>query len=117
MAGQSHKIETGSWVIDRESGELVPKGQFLRAKFSRYARSNIAFPHVVSDSLDDMRSMADGQVYTSKRAYYDSLKRTGHEIVGGMDPTSYVAKNPNDKQLEADIVADVQRAMQEVKSR
>lgn len=116
MAGQPNKVETGSWVIDRESGELVPKGQYLRAKFSRYARSDIAFPHVVSDNIE-LQSMADGHVYTSKRAYYDSLKRTGHEIVGGMDPSSYVAKAPTDKQHEADIAADVRRAIQEVSSR
>lgn len=111
------KIETGSWVWSRDYETLVPKDQYLRAKHNQSARSDVPCPHVVSDSLDYMQSMADGKRYTSKRAYYDSLKRTGHEIVAGMDPSSYVAKAPNDKQLEADIAADVKRAIQEVSSR
>ena len=110
------KIETGSWVIDRDSGELVPKGQFYARKYANVPRSSVACPYVVSDGIE-LQSMADGRTYTSKRAYYDSLKRTGHEIVAGMDPSSYVAKAPNDKQLEADIAADVKRAIQEVSSR
>ena len=111
------KIETGSWVIDRDSGELVPKGQFYARKYASVPRSDVPCPRIISDNLDYMQSMADGKRYTSKRAYYDSLKRTGHEIVAGMDPSSYVAKAPNDKQLEADIAADVKRAIQEVSSR
>lgn len=110
------KIETGSWVFDRESGELVPSGKFYARKYMRVARSDVPFPNVVSDSIE-LKSMADGKMYTSKRAYYGHLKATGHEIVGGMNPSSYVAKAPNEKQHEADIAADVRRAIQEVSSR
>jgi hypothetical protein len=112
----SRKIETGSWVFDRDSGELVPSGQFYARKFSGVARSDVPCPRIVSDCIE-LQSMADGKTYTSKRAYYDSLKRSGHEIVGGMDPSSYVAKSPTYKQHEADIAADVRRAIQEVTSR
>ena len=69
------KIETGSWVIDRDSGELVPKGQFYARKYANVPRSSVACPYVVSDGIE-LQSMADGRTYTSKRAYYDSLKQT-----------------------------------------
>ena len=37
-------------------------------------------PAIRRDHLDGMRSQADGKVYTSKSAYYRSLKRQGLEI-------------------------------------
>lgn len=37
-------------------------------------------PMIRRDHLDDLRSMADGKVYTSKSEYYRSLKEKGLEI-------------------------------------
>lgn len=52
-------------------------------------RSELPAPYIVTDNLPGgihgMRSMADGKFYDSKAAYYASLKRSGHEIVGN-DP-------------------------------
>lgn len=49
-------------------------------------RSDLPAPYVVTDNLPGgihgMRSMSDGKMYDSKSAYYASLKRSGHEIVG-----------------------------------
>lgn len=49
-------------------------------------KSELPAPYIVTDNLPGgihgMRSMSDGKLYDSKSAYYASLKRSGHEIVG-----------------------------------
>lgn len=76
-----------------------------RDKLSDY----VSAPQVIRDALDDMRSMADGQMYTSKRTYYDSLKRKGCEIVEKPPET----EGPNRPGLKMPRVGhDVKRAME-----
>ena len=71
-------------------------------------RSHLAAPMVMRDCIE-MRSMADGKMYTSKRAYYDSLKRKGCEIVEKAPET----EGPNRPKLKLPRVAhDVKRAME-----
>lgn len=76
----------------------------------------VALPHIISDCIE-MKSMLDGQTYTSKRAYYASVKAGGCEIVGNEDLTKHVAPTYDEKQHAADIASDVRRAMQEVASK
>jgi hypothetical protein len=53
--------------------DWVPRGQRSRAPAGSY---------VISDSLDDVMNHADGQRYSSKRAYERAVRRAGCEIVG-----------------------------------
>lgn len=46
------------------------------------ARSHLPCPAIRSDGMDAIRSMADGQFYDGKSAYYRSVKAAGCEIVG-----------------------------------
>ncbi len=71
-------------------------------------RSHLAAPMVMRDTIE-MRSMADGEIYTSKRAYYDSLKRKGCEIVEKAPET----EGPNKPGLKMGRAGhDVKRAME-----
>lgn len=106
----------GSWIVDRSTGRLIPKSQYVRqmVEDATARRSGLACPMIISDSLDDLKSMADGRIYTSKRAYYDSVKAHGCEIVANEDLTKHTAPTYDAKQHEADIAADVSRAIAEV---
>lgn len=107
----------GSWVFDNETGNLIPKSEYLRNKFAsvRHVRSELSCPTVISDGLDYVFSHVDGQRYTSKRAYEKSVRAAGCHIVGNEDITKHVSPSYDEASHEADIHADVCRAMAEVK--
>lgn len=70
-------------------------------------RSHLAAPMVIRDCIE-MRSMADGKMYTSKGAYYRSLKAKNLEIV-----EKPVMKETNRPDLKMPKVAhDVKRALE-----
>lgn len=94
-------------------GKAVPKHLAAPLR-SRGPRSGLAIPMIISDTLrDPVKSMADGRIYDSKSAYYKSVKSAGCEIVGN-DPAGYTPREIYDEKAhEAEIVADVKRAIQE----
>lgn len=55
-------------------------------------RSDLAFPMVLRDGLDDVINPINGQPYDSKRAYERDVKAAGCVIMGNDAPTS--AKSP-----------------------
>lgn len=57
------------------NGELVPK--HLAAPLSPGSG-----PFVISDTMEPIRSMADGKMYNSKSVYARSVKAAGCEIIG-----------------------------------
>ena len=62
---------------------VVRNGQLEPKRWSPSpARSALPCPAIRSDGMDAIQSMADGQRYDSKSAYYASLKAKGCEIVG-----------------------------------
>src|SRR5262249_17602384 len=70
-------------------------------------------PMLIRDNLDDMRSMGDGEVYTSKRAYYKSLKRQGLEI----DDRPRIRDEGNRPGIDhSDLKGDIAKAMNETLS-
>ncbi|WP_125461814.1 MULTISPECIES: hypothetical protein [Rhodomicrobium] len=110
----------GAWIYDKETGKLVPKWEFLakKAQETRRSRSSLSTPMVIG-SMDPIRSVIDGKMYDSKSAYYRHVERNGCAIVGhDKNWTDYVAKPPlaDEKQHEADIVADVKKAIEQVSS-
>lgn len=109
----------GTWVWDSETQSLIPKSEYQRGKFAsvRHARSDMPTPMIINDQLDYMYSHVDGQRYTSKRAYEKSVRRAGLTIVGNEDISKHVTPSYSEAAHEADIHADVQRAISEVKLR
>lgn len=59
-------------VYDRTTRKMVVKGKVRRKQ---------AGPSIIGD-IQDVRSMLDGKVYSSRRHYRDSVKARGCEIVG-----------------------------------
>ena len=113
-------IEPGSWIYDSATGRMVPKDEYLRQKYSAYAknRSGLSFPHVISDTMPEITSMADGRNYTSKSAYYKSVSKAGCEIVGyDKNWTDHIAKPIDEKAYEADIIHDIKKSIEEVASK
>jgi hypothetical protein len=63
---------------------------------------------VISDNIE-LRSMADGSMYTSKRGYYRSLKEKGCEIVEGRTD-DLIPEGPNrPRETKSDVGQDVKR--------
>lgn len=63
-------------------------------------------PMVIPDACE-IKSMADGKVYTSKRSYYADIRARGYEIVGNEPPTKR-GYEPNDAAIDA-VVSSVMR--------
>lgn len=63
-----------SYIWDKVKQELVPKAEY-------YARQLTRGHAVITDSID-ITSPIDGRQYTSKSAYYRSVRQAGCEIVG-----------------------------------
>ncbi len=77
----------------------------------RGPRSALPCPAIRTDGMEPLQSMADGQTYDSKSAYYRSVKDAGCEIVGD-DRKSFDA---GFKDYEPDPVApDIARAIEEL---
>lgn len=110
-----------SYLWDNDTMTWEPRDAVLRKRAlvaaSTSKRSDeVPLPHIISDCVE-LRSMLDGKIYTSKRAYYDSVKAGGCEIVGNDDQTKYSTPTYDEKKHTADIAADVKRAIQEVSSK
>lgn len=76
------------------------------------ARPINAGPYIISDTMDAIRSMADGQMYDSKRAYAKGVRAAGCEIVGN-DKTP-----PSRPQFSPTITGhDIKAAIEQTRSR
>lgn len=89
----------GRFVL--RDGELVAK--HLAPPLRRPARSDLARPFVISDACE-FRSMANGEMYTSKSAYRADLRAAGREEIG--NDTEYLfapEPEPDMGNVEQDI--------------
>ena len=67
--------------------------------------------------MPELKSMADGKIYTDKRSYYKSVARAGCEIVGyDKNWTDHVKRPYDEKAHEADIVGDVKKSLEQLNS-
>jgi hypothetical protein len=81
----------GSWVVDRHTGVLMPKDEWLQKRYADTSRrSDLPTPYIIGDSLGlhGLLNHADGKRYDSKSAYYGAVKAAGCEIIGNEKPTS-----------------------------
>jgi hypothetical protein len=76
-------MNRGRWIWDTAQGKLVPAHEYRRAPA---ARSELAAPMLIRDFQEPVKSMADGQYYTSKRHWRDHLKAHGMIELGNDMP-------------------------------
>jgi hypothetical protein len=69
-----------SFVFDRASGQLVPRDEYY-ARRPAPARGSLPAPMVIGDNIE-LRSMTDGQMYTSKAALRRAYRQQGYIEVG-----------------------------------
>lgn len=98
--------EFGAWVYDHRTGERRPKGTTAR----------VDGPRLGMLGLDYVQNPADGKRYTCLKAYERAVRSAGCEIVGGMDPKSYVPERRIGP-TKAEIVGEIKRVQQELNSR
>ena len=105
-------MERGTFVY--RDGELIPK-HLAAPLIPRGARSSLSAPHLISDTTDAFRSMADGRMYDSKASYRAELKRQGlreigNDIEGHLKDVEAMA--PQKPKSKADIVKAYQKVKQ-----
>jgi hypothetical protein len=100
-------VSRGTFVI--RNGELVEKGGPLDIR-PVPARSHLPSPMLNMDSIGDLRSMADGKIYSSKSALRRGYKAAGVVEMGSDAPRS--APAPKRERITKD---DIGRAIQKVK--
>lgn len=116
-------IKGGSWVWSKDYECLVPKAQFAANQHNYFneLRSDLPCPNVIPGGMPEIRSMADGRYYSTKRNYEKSVHRHGCEIVGFDKRWQEHVKAPKafgaDRDHDADLVSDVKRAIQEVETK
>ena len=88
-------------------GELVPK------HLAGPLHASAAAPMVRADGMAPIRSMADGRVYDSRRAYYASLRAHGCEIVG--DDRASLERRPTAR--PEGVARDIQCTLEQLRSR
>ena len=114
------RIQTGTWVYDKDLGCLVPKHGRNHFDYNE-KRSDLSAPHVIAGGMPAIKSMADGRIYETKRNYEKSVHRHGCEIVGFDKRWQEHVKPPKpfggDKAHEAALVADTKKALEIEKSK
>lgn len=107
----------GTWVYDKETGKLVPKGEYLALKAARAPRkrSGLGCPLVIG-SMPPTLNMADGKVYDDKRSYHRAVARAGCEVVGyDKNFMDHIKPAAFDEKANAkSIAADVKKAIEQV---
>ena len=92
-------------------GELVPK-HLAAPLIPRRAASSLSAPHLISDTTDAFRSMADGRLYDSKSSYRAELKRQGLREIGN-DVAGHLkdveATAPKKPKAHADVIKAYQK--------
>lgn len=72
-------------------------------------RSHLSAPMIISDTMNPIRSMADGKMYDSKSAYERGVKATGCRIVGNDRLESSTPQRPR-------VGHDIKRAIDQLKA-
>ena len=105
---QRHCRVCNGWHDLSERWPEECRGHFrhVRGPASEY----VAAPMVISDNIE-LRSHANGEMYTSKRAYYRDLNRSGHSIVDKHPSLEEFSEKPNRPEgTPKDVGRDVAKA-------
>ena len=99
-----------SWLL--RNGRLVEKGsrEDYATRPQRGPRGDLPTPYITRDSIDGVKSQADGRTYESRSDLYRSYKQQGVRIVeDGEKPVDYQENRPTVTK------ADVGEALQKVR--
>lgn len=69
-----------TYVFDPQTGELVDRDEYYSRK-APAKRSSLCAPMIMSDGIE-VKSMVDGEIYTSKAALRQSYRAKGYVEVG-----------------------------------
>ena len=97
----------GTWVL--RNGEMVLKGGALDVR-PAVARSSLPRPMIISDSMNDVVNPLDGKPYSSKAAYYRTVRANDCEILGN----ETIKPRDNDTDAAHGIENDIARAIDSV---
>jgi hypothetical protein len=101
-------------VYDADLDALVPKYGRNRHNTSEKRADHLASPAVHPGGMPEIKSMADGKRYETRRNYYRSVARAGCEIVGFDKREDIERHTPkpgmSDKQLEQAVMQDTVKA-------
>lgn len=92
---------------------VIRDGQLVEKYLAAPLHDPSAAPFVRTDGMDAIRSMADGQVYDSRSAYYRSVRQAGCEIVG--DDRGGYGKRPEYR--PEGVGQSIQRSIEMLKAR
>ena len=85
-----------SFIYCEELDQVIPAEEFYLRKYTKTAHLRMTdgneevHMNFVSDTMPETRHMADGQYYTSKKAFRDATKRAGCVEIG--NETKYLTK-------------------------
>lgn len=99
----------GRWVFDRASQELVPADEFYARKYEGTAVSHLPRPMVISDDVE-VKSMVDGQTYTSKSALRRSYRAKGYIEVGNEEQKLPPKPKPDRRAIRESVGKALSRA-------
>jgi hypothetical protein len=87
------------WIVTRTG--LVPAEEYVRPTPNR---STLPAPHVLTDTMPPVQSMASGRIYESKSAIRAEYKRLGLREVGNDVPmTPPAPKRPRREDIKAAV--------------
>lgn len=109
----------GSWLWDEEAQKWLPRHEVLARRAAQMPPKAVsAFPSpTVIGAMPEIRSPIDGRRYSDKSSYYRHVERAGCAIVGyDKNWTDHVKRPYDAKAHEADVVADVKKAIEQLNS-
>ncbi len=109
----------GSYLWDHEKQSWEPRNEVLARRQAAAPRNSSAFPcPMVIGTMTPVQSPIDGKFYDSKAEYYRHVEQNGGAIVGFDKNWEEQIKTPvyDERKHEADIVADVKKAIEVVNS-
>ncbi len=94
------------YVYDELSERMVPKWEMLARQSNRPNNFNpdLGCPHIISDVMDHVKSMLDGEMYDSKSHLRQTYKQAGMTELGNdssiMDPKPFKRPPPDKAGIE-----------------
>lgn len=91
----------GTWIFDETTGKLIPKSEW-HGRQAPKQRAEFPTPMVISDCIE-IKSMADGRVYTSKATLRKSYRENGYVEVGNEEMKMPPPPEPDRKGIQEAI--------------
>lgn len=90
------------WIVDPKTGDLVEPSEFYARKMAGIQTSHLPCPALISDQIE-VKSMVDGQTYTSKSALRRSYRDKGYVEVGNEELKPKTLPKPDRKAIRNSV--------------